>query len=142
MKINRNYSGIIIENPQGKLLFQLRDNKKGLPHANKWSLFGGGIEPGESPVQAIVREVKEELGLDILPQNLRLLLRKETKREKRYVFYYKLRENPSRFKLGEGQRFEFLRLKEILLKENVVPPLRLFMFLYPFFKIRLRKPRD
>lgn len=141
MKINRNYSGIIIENPQGKLLFQLRDNKKGLPHANKWSLFGGGIEPEESPVQAIVREVREELGLDIIPQNLRLLLRKKTKRERRYVFYYKLKENPARFKLREGQRFEFFKLKEILFKKNVVPSLRLFMCLYPFFKMRLKKLR-
>jgi 8-oxo-dGTP pyrophosphatase MutT (NUDIX family) len=133
--VNRNYSGVIIENHKGKLLFQLRDNKSGLPHANKWSLFGGGIELGENPIQAITREIKEELGFDLVPENLKLLLRKETKKEKRYVFYYKLREDFAKLKIGEGQRFEFLQLHEILLKKNVVPSLRLFMCLYPFFKL-------
>ena len=64
MKVNRNYSGILIENSKGELLLQLRDNKPGLPQANKWSLFGGGIEPGEKPTQAILREVREELSIN------------------------------------------------------------------------------
>ena len=136
MKVNRNYSGIIIENSKGEFLFQLRDSKQGLPHPNRWSLFGGGIESGENSVQAILREVKEELDFDLASKNLKLLFKKESKKEKRYVFYYKLKEDSAKFKLGEGQRFEFLRLRDILFKKNVVPSLRLFMFLYPFFKLR------
>ena len=77
MEINRNYSGIIIENPKGEHLFQLRDDKSGLPHSNKWSLFGGGIEPGENSVQAILREVKEELGFYLVSKNLRKNLKVE-----------------------------------------------------------------
>ena len=30
-----------------------------------WHLPGGGVEPGESPAAAAVREVREELGLDV-----------------------------------------------------------------------------
>ena len=30
-----------------------------------WTFPGGGIEPDESPEEAAIREVKEEVGLDI-----------------------------------------------------------------------------
>ena len=54
MKENRNYVGIMIEDEENRVLFQLRDNKPNIPHPNKWSLFGGGIEQGERPEEAII----------------------------------------------------------------------------------------
>ena len=128
-----------MENIGGKLLFQLRDNKYGIPNPNKWGLFGGGMEQGETPVQAVRREVKEELGIDIKPSNLRLLFKKESNSSKRYVFYYKLQKEQESFRLGEGQKYQFLSLREIILKRNVVPSLRLFMIMYPLFKFKMCK---
>jgi len=30
-----------------------------------WSSFGGGIEPGENPAEALAREMREELGYEV-----------------------------------------------------------------------------
>ena len=42
-------------------LLQHRDNKPEIAYPNLWSFFGGEIEPGETPWQALERELKEEL---------------------------------------------------------------------------------
>jgi len=33
--------------------------------SGRWSLIGGGVEPGEEPRAALLREVREELGVDV-----------------------------------------------------------------------------
>ena len=40
--------------------------------AGKWDVTGGGVQAHETPVQAAVREAKEELLLDISPEDLSL----------------------------------------------------------------------
>ncbi|HEX2188361.1 MAG TPA: NUDIX domain-containing protein [Longimicrobiaceae bacterium] len=36
----------------------------------RWSLPAGAVEPGESPAQAVVREVREETGLVTVPERV------------------------------------------------------------------------
>jgi 8-oxo-dGTP diphosphatase len=43
----------------------LRDDKPGLPWANMWDLPGGGREADETPLDCLIREVREEVGLDL-----------------------------------------------------------------------------
>ncbi len=37
----------------------------------KWNGFGGKVEAGEDPKSAIIRELKEEAGVDVAPDDLR-----------------------------------------------------------------------
>lgn len=59
-------AAIILENDKGELFLALRDNKPGIPFPNHWDLIGGHVEKGETPDEALVREVKEELDIDLL----------------------------------------------------------------------------
>lgn len=34
-----------------------------------WGYVGGSVEPGETPLQACIREMKEETGLNLKPEN-------------------------------------------------------------------------
>ena len=58
-------AAIILENDKGEFLLYLRDNKPDIPFPDYWDLIGGHIEEGETPEEALVREVKEELDIDI-----------------------------------------------------------------------------
>nr|WP_259736953.1 NUDIX hydrolase [Synechococcus sp. CS-1329] len=45
----------------GRWLVQLRDDIPGIVAPGCWGLFGGHLEPGESPEQAVRRELQEEI---------------------------------------------------------------------------------
>ncbi|WP_066384789.1 NUDIX hydrolase [Anabaena sp. CA = ATCC 33047] len=50
-----------------KFLMQLRDNIPNIPYPGHWALFGGHIEPGETPDIAVKREILEEIGYNLPP---------------------------------------------------------------------------
>ena len=54
----------VIEDREGCVLLAQRPAHKHL--GLKWEFAGGKVEPGESPQAALTREIKEELGCDIL----------------------------------------------------------------------------
>jgi 8-oxo-dGTP pyrophosphatase MutT (NUDIX family) len=58
-------AGAIIHDPRGRILLvkpSYRDDT--------WEIPGGGLNVGEDPLQAVVREIKEELGRDHVPGRL------------------------------------------------------------------------
>ena len=64
---------IILKNDQNQILLYLRDNKPEIPFPHYWDLFGGYIEEGETPEQAIIRKVKEELNLNLKIKDFKIL---------------------------------------------------------------------
>ena len=62
----KSYADCLIINKTGKIVLQKR------PYKNKYliSLFGGHIEENESPLNALKREIKEELGANIIEEEV------------------------------------------------------------------------
>jgi 8-oxo-dGTP pyrophosphatase MutT (NUDIX family) len=54
----------IILNEQGEVLLQKRSDNL------LWGMPGGAIDPGEDPADAVVREVREETGLEVVPERV------------------------------------------------------------------------
>lgn len=54
--------------PEGKVLVQKRAENRSL--AGLWEFPGGKIEPDERPEDALVRELNEELGISLQPEDL------------------------------------------------------------------------
>jgi 8-oxo-dGTP diphosphatase len=114
------YAGIILLN-EGKILLQFRDNNPNITWPNSWAIFGGGIEKGETPKQAIIRELQEELDLKI--ENPELVLKNKFKGETRYTFKQVIKDI-STLKLKEGKKMRFFSKEEILDLKDVVPSVK------------------
>jgi ADP-ribose pyrophosphatase YjhB (NUDIX family) len=56
--------GGVIHDPAGRLLVIRRGRP---PGEGLWSLPGGRVEPGEADAAAVIREVREETGLEVTP---------------------------------------------------------------------------
>lgn len=50
-----------------RYLFLLRNNGK---FADTWGIAGGKIDSGESPIQSLLREIQEEIGVNVQGQKL------------------------------------------------------------------------
>jgi 8-oxo-dGTP pyrophosphatase MutT (NUDIX family) len=55
-------SHVILHSPADGILLLRR---VGEDYGGHWGLPGGSIEPGESPLVALIREVREEIGVDL-----------------------------------------------------------------------------
>lgn len=67
-------AGALLLHPDRKVLLHHRDDIPGISNPGKWALFGGHIEAGESSEAALIRELREELGLQVRDPQLFVVL--------------------------------------------------------------------
>ncbi len=72
-------AGIILIADNGTILLQHRDRNNKW-NQDSWSEFGGQIEEGETPEQAVKRELKEELEIELV--DLKFFKKYDFQREK------------------------------------------------------------
>src|SRR4051794_17002427 len=117
---------LLLEN--GRYLLQHRDSKPEIFFPGHWGCFGGAIDPGESDPQTLVRELKEELALDLDVASLRHFTRLEFDMSFAGcgVLYRSYFEVPihsailTQLRLGEGREMRPFTGRE-LLQERIAP---------------------
>ncbi len=77
---------LLLEKDGSILLLQQKTSKGG-----NFTLPGGAVEYSENPMEALIREVWEEIGLRIQPEDLELFhtLHKRKRNERRITLYFK-----------------------------------------------------
>ena len=95
----------------GKFLSQLRDNKPDIIHPGIWGLFGGHLEPGETPENALRREVLEEIGYQVT--DVKEFGCYSDPQVCRYVFSAPLTVDLSQLVLNEGWDMKLLSPSDI-----------------------------
>jgi 8-oxo-dGTP diphosphatase len=109
-------AAIILENDEGKFLLYLRDNKPDIPFPGYWDLIGGHIEEGETPEEALVREVKEELDIDLKEYTFYRkyeCLSGDAYENIKYIYYGKINLPIEKVTLLEGVRPQYFSREEI-----------------------------
>jgi 8-oxo-dGTP diphosphatase len=109
-------AAIILENEKGEFLLALRDDKSWIPFPNHWDLIGGHVEEGETPEEALVREVKEELDIDIKEYTFYKkyeCLTGDAYENTKYIYSGKINIPIEDVTLLEGQRPQYFSKEEI-----------------------------
>lgn len=102
---------IFIENSKGEYLIQKTSKEKG----GLFSSTGGHVDSGETPKQAIQREVKEELGIEIKESSIQEFGHLLYDKPIRYLFYLKedIDTNKIVYQKEEVDSVEYMNLSEI-----------------------------
>jgi 8-oxo-dGTP diphosphatase len=96
----------------GRWLMQLRDDIPGIVAPGCWGLFGGHLDPGETPDQAARRELQEEISWQ--PDHLQLAMVHHTQRRTAHVFRAELSVPLQQLQLLEGQDMALVQVDELL----------------------------
>ena len=94
-----------------KFLMQLRDNIPNIVFPGYWALFGGHMEPGETPDMTVKREILEEIGY--IPPTFSEFGCYSDEKTVRHVFHAPLMVELNQLVLNEGWDMGLLTPAEI-----------------------------
>jgi len=111
----------------GRYVMQLRDPKPEIFYPDHWGCFGGAVDGGEDPAQALMRELREELEFEA--GSLREFTRfdfdfSRLGQQRVYRIYYEVPVTNAafaRFVLHEGAAFRAFSAAEFLQQPRVTP---------------------
>ena len=82
-------TAVLVFNAFGRVLLQKRDDIPTIQEPGKWDVWGGHCEAGETFEACTIRELREEIGLEITdPRALKFLMRRSLDGREEFVFAY------------------------------------------------------
>ena len=123
----------------GRYVMQLRDDKPDIWYPSHWGCFGGAVDAGETPEQALARELQEEI--EFAPRDAEYFTRFDFDMSRLglktyYRIYYLVRISQREFeklKIHEGREVKAFPGEDLLRGERVTP--------YDAFALRLHLDR-
>lgn len=103
-------------------LLQLRDDFDWILYPGQWGLFGGHLEPSETPDQGLRRELAEEIGYT--PSTVSFLWTETEATVTRHLFHVPLHCPIASLQLMEGQDLDLVTWDAIATGQVASPKLR------------------
>jgi 8-oxo-dGTP diphosphatase len=102
---------VFFVNPDNEVLLLLRDNKGNIPFPDCWDALGGHVDPGETPLECIIREMKEEIGYQ--PESPTLFNVYDLDDRIDCIFWQRAELDIQTINLQEGQQLKWFTQQEI-----------------------------
>jgi ADP-ribose pyrophosphatase YjhB (NUDIX family) len=105
----------LLQLSDGRYLMQLRDSNPDIFYPEHWGCFGGAVDAGEAPTAALVRELKEELAVNVVPSE------GDGIRQRTYYAVTLPQADLDGLVLGEGADLAAFEAERLLAMPRVVP---------------------